>query len=154
LATHWAEGGKGAVDLAKAVVSACQKQKSNDSFKFLYDLSLSTKEKIEAIAKNIYGAADVSYTDEVNQKINIFEKLGYGNLPICMAKTHLSFSHNQDLKGAPTGFTLPIQDIRVAVGAGYIYPLCGEIKTIPGLPTRPNFYDIDLDEEGNVLGLS
>eukprot|EP01125_Pyxidicula_operculata_P021978 TRINITY_DN8805_c0_g1_i1.p1 TRINITY_DN8805_c0_g1~~TRINITY_DN8805_c0_g1_i1.p1 ORF type:complete len:669 (+),score=191.62 TRINITY_DN8805_c0_g1_i1:46-2052(+) len=155
-ANHWSKGGEGAKDLAESVVKACQNhRKSGSPFKFLYDLeSISIKEKIESIAKNIYGASGVSYSEQAEEKISLFSKLGYNSLPICMAKTQYSFSHNPELKGVPTDFVLPIQDVRASVGAGFIYPLCGEIKTIPGLPTRPTFYDIDIDEQGNIEGLS
>jgi len=156
LATHWAEGGAGAVELAKAVITACEKQRQNKSqFKFLYDThSLSIKEKIATIVKEIYGGDGVTFSELAEKKIETFTKWGFDKLPICMAKTHLSLSHDPALKGAPKGFTLPVQDIRASVGAGFLYALCGEIRTIPGLPTRPNFYDIDLDDDGNVLGLS
>jgi formyltetrahydrofolate synthetase len=156
LATHWAEGGVGAVKLAQSVIIACQKQRqSGQLFRFLYDTgTLSIKEKIELIIKNIYGGDGASYNESTEQKIATFTKWGFDKLPICMAKTHLSLSHDPALKGVPKNFTLPIQDIRASVGAGFLYALCGEIRTIPGLPTRPNFYDIDLDDNGNVVGLS
>eukprot|EP01123_Difflugia_compressa_P000246 TRINITY_DN10338_c0_g1_i1.p1 TRINITY_DN10338_c0_g1~~TRINITY_DN10338_c0_g1_i1.p1 ORF type:complete len:547 (+),score=114.81 TRINITY_DN10338_c0_g1_i1:118-1641(+) len=156
LATHWAEGGKGALDLANAVIAACEKQRQTGSqFKFLYDPeTTSVTEKIEIIAKNIYGAASVSYSELAKQKIELFTKWGFSKLPICMAKTHLSLSHDPNLKGAPSGFTLPIIDVRASIGAGFLFALCGEIKTIPGLPTRPNFYSIDIDDDGNIVGLS
>jgi len=156
LATHWEDGGKGAVNLAKAVVEACERQRTNSlQYKFLYEPDkLSVKEKIETIATNIYGAAKVTYSELAEEKIAMFTKWGFDKLPICMAKTHLSLSHDPNLKGAPTGFDLPIIDVRASVGAGFLFALCGEIRTIPGLPTRPNFYDIDIDENGNVIGLS
>jgi len=154
-ANHWAEGGKGAIDLAKAVMSACAKQKANgDKFKFLYNLNLSIKEKIETIAREIYRADGVTYSALAEEKIAIFTKLGLDKLPICVAKTQYSFSHDPKLIGAPRGFMLPVQDVRASAGAGFIYPLCGEISTLPGLPTRPAIYDIDIDENGNVVGLS
>jgi len=156
LSTHWAEGGKGAVDLANALIEACEKQRRDGlESKFLYEPEkLSVKEKIETIAMNIYGAAKVTYTELAEEKINIFTKWGYDKMPICMAKTPLSLCHDPNVKGAPTGFDLPIIDLRVSVGAGFLLALCGEIRTIPGLPTRPNFYDIDIDENGNIIGLS
>jgi formyltetrahydrofolate synthetase len=156
LATHWADGGKGAVDLAKAVVAACEKQRQEGegNFKFLYDVQLSIKEKIETIAKSIYGAAGVSYSALAEEKIRLFTAQGFDKLPICVAKTQYSFSHEAGLKGAPTGFTLPIEDVRASVGAGFVYPICGDMRTIPGLPTRPVFYDIDIDENGEITGLS
>ena len=146
----WAEGGAGGVELAEAVVEACEQP---SDFKFLYPLDASIKEKIETIATKIYGADGVEYSATAETKIRRFEKQGLGNLPICMAKTHLSLSHDPDVKGRPTGFTVPIEDIRPSVGAGFLYPLCGAVRTMPGLPTRPAAVDVDLDEEGNVVGL-
>jgi formyltetrahydrofolate synthetase len=149
--THWMDGGKGAVGLAEAVVKAAEK-KSN--FKFLYDLDLSIKEKIEIICKEIYGADGVEYLPEAEEKIALYTRLGFDKLPLCMAKTHLSLSHDPELKGEPKGFIVPIRDIRASVGAGFLYPLLGTMRTMPGLPTRPVFYDVDLDlETGRVLGL-
>jgi methylenetetrahydrofolate dehydrogenase (NADP+) / methenyltetrahydrofolate cyclohydrolase / formyltetrahydrofolate synthetase len=148
---HWMEGGKGAVALAEAVIKACEKP---SSFKFLYPLELSIKEKIEIVCKEIYGADGVDFSPEAEKKIDLFTKLGFAGLPLCMAKTHLSFTHDASIKGAPTGFRVPIRDIRASVGAGFLYPLLGEMRTMPGLPTRPVFYDVDLDlETGKVVGL-
>jgi formyltetrahydrofolate synthetase len=151
VSTHWMDGGAGAVKLAEAVVKAAE-QPSN--FKFLYPLEASIKEKIEIICKEIYGAEGVDYSAEAEAKIALYTRLGFANLPLCMAKTHLSFSTDASLKGAPTGFRVPVRDIRASVGAGFLYPLLGEMRTMPGLPTRPVFYDVDLDlETGKVLGL-
>jgi len=148
---HWMEGGKGAVALAEAVVKACEKP---SNFKFLYPLDISVKEKIETIAREIYRADGVDYTPEAEAKIEQFTKLGFGNLPLCMAKTHLSFTDKADQKGAPRGFRITISDIRASVGAGFLYPLLGTMRTMPGLPTRPVFYDVDLDlKTGKVVGL-
>jgi formyltetrahydrofolate synthetase len=148
---HWMEGGKGAIALAKAVIAACEKP---SNFKFLYPLDLTIKEKIEIICKQIYGAAGVDYSPEAEAKIELYTKLGFDKLPMNMAKTHLSFSHDASIKGAPTGFRVPIRDIRASVGAGFLYPLLGEMRTMPGLPTRPVFYDVDLDlKTGKVVGL-
>ncbi|MEK7814017.1 MAG: formate--tetrahydrofolate ligase [Candidatus Desantisbacteria bacterium] len=147
---HWAKGGDGAIDLAKAVVAATEKP---NNFKFLYPLDISIKEKIERIACEIYGAANVTYTPLAEQKIKMFTEQGYDKLPICMAKTHLSLSHDQNLKGRPMGFTLPIRDIRASVGAGFLYPLCGDMRTMPGLPSVPAGTKIDIDEDGKVVGL-
>jgi formyltetrahydrofolate synthetase len=148
---HWMEGGEGAVALAEAVVKAVEKP--ND-FKFLYPLDWSIKKKIETICKEIYGADGVDYEPEAEAKIELYTKLGFDDLPLCMAKTHLSLSHDPSLKGVPTGFRVPISDIRASVGAGFLYPLVGKISTMPGLPTRPVFYDVDLDlETGRVVGL-
>lgn len=145
-----ARGGEGGADLARAVVEAC-KQPTN--FQYLYDLNAPIQEKIETIATRIYGAAGVDYEPEAEKKIALFEAQGLGKLPICMAKTHLSLSHDPTLKGRPTGFRLPIRDIRPSVGAGFLYPLCGTMSTMPGLPSRPAAVDIDLDEQGSIVGL-
>ncbi|KAL7309087.1 tetrahydrofolate synthase [Mucor circinelloides] len=148
---HWAEGGAGAIDLGKAVIAACNEPTKD--FKFLYELDLPIDKKIETICKEIYGAEAVEYSDLAKEKIATYTRQGFAALPICMAKTQYSFSHDPLLKGAPSGFTVPIRDIRASVGAGFLYPLVGEMQTMPGLPTRPCFFDVDLDEEGNVLGL-
>jgi len=149
--THWMDGGKGAVALAEAVIKAAEKP---TNFQFLYPLEMSIKEKIETICKEIYGADGVDYLPEAEAKIELFTKLGFDKLPLCMAKTHLSLSHDPALKGVPKGFRVPIRDIRASVGAGFLYPLLGEMRTMPGLPTRPVFYDVDLDlKTGKVLGL-
>ncbi len=148
---HWMTGGKGAIALAEAVVKACD-QPSN--FKFLYPLELTIKEKIETICREIYRADGVDYSPEAERKIELYTKLGFDKLPLCMAKTHLSFSTDAALKGAPRGFRVNISDIRASVGAGFLYPLLGTMRTMPGLPTRPVFFDVDLDlETGKVVGL-
>ncbi|MEW5830220.1 MAG: formate--tetrahydrofolate ligase [Chloroflexota bacterium] len=148
---HWMEGGQGAVALGEAVVKACEQP---SSFKFLYDADLPIKEKIEIIAREIYRADGADYTPEAEAKIEQFTQLGFANLPLCMAKTHLSFSDQAAVKGAPRGFRVTISDIRASVGAGFLYPLLGTMRTMPGLPTRPVFYDVDLDlETGKVVGL-
>jgi len=149
--THWMDGGQGAVALAEAVVQAAEKP---SHFKFLYPLELSIKEKIETVCREIYGAEGVDYSAEAEEKVSLYTKLGFDKLPLCMAKTHLSLSADPSLKGVPKGFRIPIRDIRASVGAGFLYPLLGEMRTMPGLPTRPVFYDVDLDlETGKVLGL-
>jgi formyltetrahydrofolate synthetase len=151
MTNHWEEGGKGSVELGKAVMAACEKP---SHFKFLYPLDDSIKEKIETIATKIYGADGVEYSEEAEKKIETYNRLGFDKLPMCMAKTHLSLSHDPKLKGVPKGFILPIRDIRASVGAGFLYPLVGEMSTMPGLPTRPVFYDVDIDPEtGRVVGL-
>uniref|UniRef100_A0A4W3HCA4 formate--tetrahydrofolate ligase n=1 Tax=Callorhinchus milii TaxID=7868 RepID=A0A4W3HCA4_CALMI len=146
--THWAEGGKGAVALARAVQHAAEQE---NNFQFLYNVELDVVEKIRIIAQKIYGAADVELSPEAQHKVELYTRQGFGGLPICMAKTHLSLSHEPDKKGAPTGFILPIRDIRASVGAGFLYPLVGTMSTMPGLPTRPCFYDIDLDPETEMV---
>jgi formyltetrahydrofolate synthetase len=149
---HWAEGGAGAVDLGRAVIAACEQPAS---FRFLYPLDAGIKSKIETIVREVYGGSGVEYLPEAQRKIDLYERLGFGNLPICMAKTHLSVSHDPSLKGAPTGFIVPVRDVRASVGAGFLYPLLGTMSTMPGLPTRPAYYDIDLDPAtGRVIGLS
>ena len=151
LANHWAEGGAGATDLAKAVVEAAEEP---TDFQFLYELDQPIKDKIEILAKEIYGAGEVVYESKANTQIRQYEKAGFGNLPICMAKTHLSLSADPSLKGAPTGFTFPIREVRASVGAGFIYPMAGEMRTMPGLPSSPAAERVDIDlETGRVVGL-
>ncbi|KAJ3184106.1 tetrahydrofolate synthase [Gaertneriomyces sp. JEL0708] len=153
---HWAEGGQGAVDLAHEVVKVCaeSKQGGNSGFRMLYEVEQDIVRKIEIIAKEMYGADGVQLSDKAREKVERYTKQGFAHLPICMAKTHLSLSHDPKLKGVPTGFTVPIRDIRASVGAGFLYPLLGEMQTMPGLPTRPCFYDVDLElETGRVSGL-
>ncbi|HEX7556901.1 MAG TPA: formate--tetrahydrofolate ligase [Leptolinea sp.] len=148
---HWALGGAGAVDLANAVIEAGKKP---GNFHFLYPLDKSIKEKIEIIAREVYGADGVDYSPEAEERIASYTRLGFDKLPICMAKTHLSLSHDPALKGVPTGFRIPVRDIRASVGAGFLYPILGKMATMPGLPTRPAFYDVDIDfETGRVVGL-
>jgi formyltetrahydrofolate synthetase len=148
---HWMEGGKGAIKLGEAVIKAAEKP---TNFKFLYPLEWTIKQKIEKICTEIYGADGVEYSPEAERKIELYNKLGFDKLPLCMAKTHLSLSHDPALKGVPKGYKIPIRDIRASVGAGFLYPLLGEMRTMPGLPTRPVFYDVDLDlETGRVVGL-
>jgi methylenetetrahydrofolate dehydrogenase (NADP+)/methenyltetrahydrofolate cyclohydrolase/formyltetrahydrofolate synthetase len=152
LSEVWAKGGEGGAALAEAVVKACEKP---NNFHFLYEDDMSIKEKIETVAREIYRADGVDYTPEAEAKIKLFTGMGLAHLPLCMAKTHLSFTHDPALKGTPRGWRLPITDVRASVGAGFIFPLCGTMKTMPGLPTRPVFTDIDIDvETGKVLGLS
>ncbi|MFN8475748.1 MAG: formate--tetrahydrofolate ligase [Anaerolineae bacterium] len=146
----WARGGAGGTELAEAVVAACEKPKN---FEFLYPLDIPIKDKIHAIATRIYGASGVEYTSEADRAIKRYTELGFGHLPICMAKTHLSISHEPSWKGAPTGFRLPIREVRASVGAGFLVPLCGEIMTMPGLGSKPAFLNIDIDADGNTVGL-
>ncbi|XP_014992599.2 monofunctional C1-tetrahydrofolate synthase, mitochondrial isoform X2 [Macaca mulatta] len=141
---HWSVGGKGSVDLARAVREAASKR---SRFQFLYDVQLPVVDKIRTIAQAVYGAKDIELSPEAQAKIDRYTQQGFGNLPICMAKTHLSLSHEPDKKGVPRDFILPISDVRASIGAGFIYPLVGTMSTMPGLPTRPCFYDIDLDTE-------
>jgi methylenetetrahydrofolate dehydrogenase (NADP+)/methenyltetrahydrofolate cyclohydrolase/formyltetrahydrofolate synthetase/formate--tetrahydrofolate ligase len=151
MSDHWSNGGDGAVELAEAVVAACEKP---SNFEFLYPLNLPIKTKIETIAKEIYSAGEVIYEPQAEKQIKSYEDNGFGNLPICMAKTHLSISHDPTLKNAPSGYTLTVREVRASVGAGFIYPLLGEMRTMPGLGTRPVFMGIDIDEDGDIVGLS
>jgi len=149
---NWAEGGDGAVGLAEAVVRAAELPSRVEPF---YPLELSIKEKIERIAREVYGAEHVAYSAEADKAIDKFGELGFGRLPICMAKTQYSLSHDPALKGAPKGFIFPINDVRVAAGAGFIYPLSGEINTMPGLSSKPGYMGMDIDvETGRIIGLS
>jgi formyltetrahydrofolate synthetase len=151
VATHWADGGAGAVKLAEAVMKAAQKP---TNFKFLYPLELPIKEKIETIAREIYRADGVDYSPQAEEQIARYDRLGFNKLPICMAKTHLSFTTDVNVKGAPTGFRILVREVRASAGAGFLYPLLGKMSTMPGLPTRPVFYDVDLDlKTGKVVGL-
>ncbi len=151
VSTHWADGGKGAIRLAEAVVKAANKP---SNFRFLYPVEMPIKEKIETIAREIYRADGVDYSPEAEEQIARYNRLGFDKLPICMAKTHLSFTADAAIKGAPTGFRVSVREVRASVGAGFIYPLLGKMSTMPGLPTRPVFYDVDLDlKTGKVVGL-
>jgi len=151
ISRHWELGGEGALDLARAVVQAAEKPVD---FHFLYPLEWTIQQKIECVAREVYGADGVDYEEGVEEKIAEYTRLGFDRLPVCMAKTHLSLSHDPNLKGVPKGFRIPIRDIRASVGAGFVYPLVGKMSTMPGLPTRPAFYDVDIDlETGRVVGL-
>ncbi len=150
LADHWAHGGKGAVELAEAVVAACEKP---SNFQLLYPDDISIKEKIETICKKVYLAKDVTYSEKAEAQIASYERAGLSHLPMCMAKTHLSLSHDPSLKGVPEGFTVPVTEVRAAAGAGFLYPLLGTMRTMPGLPSKPAFMNIDLDEDGQVVGM-
>jgi formyltetrahydrofolate synthetase len=149
---HWAEGGKGAIELAKAVVAACERPRN---FQFLYPLEASIKEKIETIVTKLYRGAGVEYSPLAEEQIRRYTAQGFDKLPVCIAKTQYSFSHDANLKGAPEGFIVPVREVRASVGAGFLFPLLGTMSTMPGLPTRPGYFDIDLDvETGRVIGLS
>ncbi len=151
-ADNWSEGGAGAEALAEAVVHACNKP---NNFHFLYPAEASIKDKIECIVRELYGGAGVEYSPEAEKKIEIYTRQGFDKLPVCIAKTQYSFSHDPELKGVPTGFIVPIMDVRASVGSGFVYPLLGKMSTMPGLSIRPNFYEIDLDtQSGRVIGLS
>ncbi len=148
---HWSLGGEGAVDLARAVEKACALPAD---FGFLYPLEAPLRAKIETLASEIYGADGVDYSAEAAETLDRFEENGYGGLPICTAKTQYSLSHDPALKGAPRGYRLPIREVRLSAGAGFVYPLCGDMTTMPGLPSRPAFMGIDVDADGRISGLS
>lgn len=151
VSSHFTDGGAGSIDLAKKVIEVTAKKEAK--FKYLYELNSSVKDKIHAIVTEIYGGDGVTFSPEADEKIKAYTNLGYDKLPICMAKTPLSFTGDPTIKGAPTGFKVHIRDIKASVGAGFLYPLVGDIRTMPGLPTRPAFYDVDIDAEGNAIGL-
>jgi formate--tetrahydrofolate ligase len=148
--THFADGGAGAVDLARAVIDACD---DPTDFRFLYEDSDSLKDKIRAVATSIYGASAVEYSDRAEQQLAMYEANGFGSLPVCIAKTHLSISGDPALKGAPTGHTLSVREVRASVGAGFVYPICGAMRTMPGLGSQPAAMSIDVGPDGNVVGL-
>jgi formate--tetrahydrofolate ligase len=149
--THFAEGGKGAVELAEAVVEATEKP---TEFRFLYPSSASLREKIEAVATKVYGADGVDYLPAAVRQLDTYERNGFGELPVCIAKSHLSLSFDASLKGAPTGWRLPVREARASVGAGFVYPICGDMRTMPGLGSAPAAERIDIDENGEIVGLS
>jgi formate--tetrahydrofolate ligase len=144
-------GGQGATELAEMVAEAADEP---STFKFLYPDAATLREKIEAVAMRVYGARGVEYDAVAARQLDYFEANGFGRLPVCIAKTHLSISSDPKLKGAPTGWVLPVREVRASVGAGFIYPICGEMRTMPGLPTTPIAASIDIDENGDIVGLS
>jgi len=149
--THFVDGGRGAVELAEAVVEAAEEP---SEFRVLYPSEASLREKIETIALKIYGADGVDYTPVATRQLDSYERNGFGTLPICIAKTHLSISSEPSLRGAPTGWRLPVREVRASVGAGFVYPICGDMRTMPGLPSHPAAERIDIDENGDVVGLT
>lgn len=149
--THFSDGGSGAAELAEAVAEAASEP---SEFRFLYDADASLRDKIETVARQVYGADGVSYTAVAARQLDTYEAAGFGRLPVCIAKTHLSISSDPALKGAPTGWTLPVREVRASAGAGFVYPICGEIRTMPGLSALPAAARIDLDDEGEIVGLS
>ena len=148
---HYTEGGAGAVALAEAVAAAAEER---SEFRYLYPDDAGLREKIEAIATRVYGAERVVFDHEAERDLRYFEEHGFGHLPICVAKTHLSITSDPTLKGAPTGWTLPVRQVRGAIGAGFIYPICGDMRTMPGLSSNPAAERIDIDEDGRIVGLS
>jgi formate--tetrahydrofolate ligase len=149
--THFVDGGRGATELAEAVAEAAEEP---STFQFLYPDSASLKEKIEAVATRVYGAEGVDYDLKAVRQLETYERNGFGRLPVCIAKTHLSLSSDASLKGAPTGWRLPVREVRASVGAGFIYPICGDMRTMPGLGTNPAAHVIDIDADGNIVNLS
>jgi formate--tetrahydrofolate ligase len=149
--THFADGGRGAAELAEAVAEAANEP---TDFRFLYEGDASLRDKIDTVARRVYGADGVSYTPVAAKQIDTYEAAGFGGLPVCIAKTHLSISSDPALKGAPTGWTLPVREVRASVGAGFVYPICGDMRTMPGLSASPAAARIDLDDQGEIVGLS
>jgi formate--tetrahydrofolate ligase len=149
--SHFTDGGRGARELAEAVAEAADEP---SDFRFLYPDSATLKEKIETIATKVYGAAGVDYDLTASRQLATYEANGYGNLPVCIAKTHLSLSSDASLKGAPTGWRLPVREVRASIGAGFIYPICGDMRTMPGLGTTPAAHLVDIDKDGNIINLS
>jgi formate--tetrahydrofolate ligase len=149
--THFADGGRGATELADAVAEAADEP---SDFRFLYPDSATLREKIEIVARQVYGADGVDYDLSASRQIDSYERNGFGQLPVCIAKTHLSISSDAKLKGAPTGWRLPVREVRASVGAGFIYPICGDMRTMPGLGASPAAHVIDIDEHGEIVNLS
>jgi formate--tetrahydrofolate ligase len=149
--THFADGGRGAAELAEAVAEAAEEP---GEFHFLYPSDATLKEKIETVARQIYGADGVDYTATASGQLAMFEQNGFGGFPVCIAKTHLSLSADPARKGAPTGWRLPVREARASAGAGFVYPICGDMRTMPGLTTHPAAEHIDIDADGKVVGLS
>ena len=151
VSSHFDHGGRGATELAEAVAEAAEEP---NEFRMLYLDQASLRQKIETVATKVYGAAGVSYTPQASKQLDNYERNGFGRLPVCIAKTHLSISSDPSLKGAPTGWTLPVREVRASVGAGFVYPICGEMRTMPGLSSSPAAPRIDIDEDGEIVGLS
>ncbi|KAG8953056.1 tetrahydrofolate synthase [Tulasnella sp. 424] len=151
ISNHWAKGGAGAKALAEALVDVCERGETE--FKLLYPAEASLEEKITTISKEIYGADGIELSELARKQLETYTAQGYAHLPICMAKTQYSFSHDPKLKGVPKGFTIPVRAIRLSAGAGFLYPILGDMQTMPGLGTRPGFWEVGLDESGKVVGL-
>ncbi len=141
----------GATELAEAVAQAAAEE---SHFAPLYDDAMPLRDKIRIVAQRVYGAEDVSFTARADKQLTGYEQNGFGDLPVCIAKTHLSISSDPKLVGAPTGWTLPVREVRASVGAGFIYPICGDMRTMPGLGKNPAAHHIDIDADGNIVGLS
>ena len=151
ITNHFSEGGKGAAELAEVVAEATEEK---SDFSVLYPDEMSLRDKIHTIATRIYGADDVEFSSQASKQIDSYEANGFGNLPVCIAKTHLSISSDSSLKGAPTGWTLPVREVRASIGAGFVYPICGDMRTMPGLGSSPAAMNIDIDKNGEIVGLS
>src|SRR5690348_13188111 len=151
MADHWAEGGAGAVDVARAVVKIAESSKSK--LKLLYPDDMPLVEKIRTIAREMYGAKDIAADKSVRDQLASFEAMGYGKLPICVAKTQYSFSTNADLKGAPVDHIVPVREVRLSAGAEFVVAICGDIMTMPGLPRVPSADSIDINADGRIVGL-
>ena len=149
--THFAEGGKGAATLAEAVAEASEEE---SNFEVLYPNEMSLRDKIATVASKVYGADGVDFSPQATKQLDSYEANGFGNLPVCIAKTHLSISSDPKLKGAPTGWRLPVREVRASVGAGFVYPICGDMRTMPGLGKNPAAKSIDIDAHDNIVGLS
>ena len=149
--THFSDGGRGAAELAEAVAEAAEEE---SEFQVLYPDEASLADKIETVATRVYGADGVEYSPQAASQLAAYERAGFGRLPVCIAKTHLSISSDPSLKGAPTGWTLPVREVRASVGAGFVYPICGEMRTMPGLGRAPAALGIDIDADGEIVGLS
>jgi methylenetetrahydrofolate dehydrogenase (NADP+)/methenyltetrahydrofolate cyclohydrolase/formyltetrahydrofolate synthetase len=149
---HWGKGGEGAVNLAKAVVESVKHSKP-ENFKFLYDVNDSVESKLESIVTKLYNGKSIKISENAAKKIENYKKQGFGNLPICIAKTQYSLSHDANLKGVPSDFEFPIRDIRASIGAGYLYALADEIQTIPGLPTHAGYMNVEVSDDGEIDGL-
>ena len=151
LSTVWADGGRGGEALAREVVRLCEEEKGD--FTFSYELDIPIEKKIEAVVKKIYGGDGVEFSSAAKKQLKRLEQLGFGNLPVCIAKTQYSFSDDPTLLGAPTGFTVTVKNVKVSAGAGFIVVLTGDIMTMPGLPKSPAAERIDVDENGRITGL-
>ena len=151
MSTHFADGGAGAADLAAAVAEACEEP---SNFAVLYPDEMPLRDKIRTVADKIYGADGVDFSAQADKQIDSYEANGFGDLPVCIAKTHLSISSDPALKGAPTGWRLPVREVRASVGAGFIYPICEDMRTMPGLGKSPAAAGIDIDDNGEIVGLS
>lgn len=151
VSTHFVDGGAGSIELAHAVAEAAEEE---SDFHVLYPDEMSLRDKIDTVARRVYGADGIELSTQAAKQLDTYEKAGFGKLPVCIAKTHLSISSDASKKGAPTGWTLPVREVRASVGAGFVYPICGDMRTMPGLGATPALQKIDIDADGNIVGLS